>query len=71
MAYEIFSDGGLTMGRKTNAEVKVAVTNGECVQMPSCCPELLRCFIATRIFDQINPEMRAEMIEVVETFQRA
>ncbi|KAJ1365995.1 hypothetical protein KIN20_026504 [Parelaphostrongylus tenuis] len=70
MAYEIFSDGAEPWEGKTNAEVKVAVTNGECVQMPSCCPELLRCFIATRIFAN-NPEMRAEMIEVVETFQRA
>ncbi|KAJ1359287.1 hypothetical protein KIN20_017975 [Parelaphostrongylus tenuis] len=70
LVYEIFFDGAELWKGKTNVEVKIAVTNGECVQMRSCCPESLRCFIATRIFAN-NPEMRADMIGVVETFQRA
>ncbi|KAJ1358900.1 hypothetical protein KIN20_017465 [Parelaphostrongylus tenuis] len=69
MVYEIFSDGDEPWKGKTNGEVKAAVTNGECVQLPSCCPESLRNFIATRLFAN-NPEIRADMIEEDRIFQR-
>ncbi|KAE9418872.1 hypothetical protein Angca_003404, partial [Angiostrongylus cantonensis] len=63
MVYEIFSDGAEPWEGKTNAQVKVAVTNGEFVQLPSCCPESLRNFFATKVFVK-DPESRVNMTDV-------
>ncbi|VDM67143.1 unnamed protein product [Strongylus vulgaris] len=63
VVFEIFSDGEEPWAGKTNAEVKVAVTSGQFVQMPQCCPEPLRIFIAQRVFVK-DPLQRAYMSEV-------
>ncbi|KAL6739158.1 hypothetical protein Aduo_012641 [Ancylostoma duodenale] len=70
VVFEIFSDGAEPWEGKTNAEVKVAVTNGQFVSMPPCCPEPLRLFIAEHVFTK-DPAQRVTMSEVVGIFERA
>ncbi|VDM58723.1 unnamed protein product [Angiostrongylus costaricensis] len=58
---------------KTGETIEVAikvVTNGEFVQLPSCCPESLRNFFATKVFVK-DPESRVNMTDVVIAFERA
>ncbi|KAK6058494.1 hypothetical protein COOONC_03935 [Cooperia oncophora] len=50
VVYEIFSDGAEPWEGKTNAEVKVNITNGEFLTLPDCVPEYLRTFIDERSF---------------------
>ncbi|ETN83121.1 hypothetical protein NECAME_17572 [Necator americanus] len=63
VVFEIFSDGAEPWEGRTNAEVKVAVTNGQFVSMPPCCPEPLRIFIAERVFTK-DPAQRVHISEV-------
>ncbi|KAK6747464.1 hypothetical protein RB195_000579 [Necator americanus] len=69
VVFEIFSDGAEPWEGKTNAEVKVAVTNGQFVSMPPCCPEPLRIFIVERVFTK-DPAQRVHISEVVRVFER-
>ncbi|KAK6023330.1 protein tyrosine kinase, partial [Ostertagia ostertagi] len=63
VVYEIFSDGAEPWEGKTNAEVKVHITNGEFLTLPDCVPETLRTFIDERVFVK-DPAERADMTEV-------
>ncbi|KJH43207.1 SH2 domain protein [Dictyocaulus viviparus] len=70
VVFEIFSDGAEPWEGRTNAEVKIAVVNGEFVKLPMCCPEPLRSFFANKVFTK-DPACRANMTDVVAAFERA